>query len=172
MLSDAAVLGHSLTAIKLGERKASVGKTFGFKRFEIIAAALDGITLILISLYIFFEAYQRFLNPPTVKSIGMLTVSIIGLLVIILATWILMKGDKNENLNIRSAFLHVIGDMVESVGAIVAALLIYFFDGGIADPITSVIVYILNIISTWRVTSDSFHIIMEGAPTNINLEEV
>ncbi|MFT9597542.1 cation diffusion facilitator family transporter [Mesobacillus sp.] len=172
MLSDAAALGLSLTAIKLGERKATTGKTFGYKRFEIIAAALNGVTLILISLYIFYEAYQRFLNPPEVKSLGMLTISIIGLIVNIIAAWLLMRGDKDENLNVRSAFLHVIGDMLGSVGAISAALLIYFFDWGIADPIASVIVSILIIISGWRVTRDSFHILMEGTPSNIDYEQV
>lgn len=172
MLSDAAALGLSLFAIKLGERKATVGKTFGYKRFEIIAAALNGITLILISIYILVEAYQRFLNPPEVQSLGMLTISSIGLLVNIIAAWILMKGDKDENLNVRSAFLHVLGDMLGSVGAIVAALLIYFFDWGIADPIASVAVAILIIISGWRVTRDSFHILMEGVPVHINIEEI
>ena len=172
MLSDAVALGLSFFAIKLGEKKATGTKTYGYKRFEIIAAALNGITLIGISLYIFVEAYQRFANPPVVKSMGMLTISIIGLLVNIVAAFILMSGDKDENLNVRSAFLHVIGDMLGSVGAIVAALLIYFFDWGIADPIASIIVAVLIIFSGIRVTKDSFHILMEGAPIQINAEEV
>jgi cobalt-zinc-cadmium efflux system protein len=172
MLSDAAALGLSFFALKLGERKASQAKTFGYKRFEIIAAALNGLTLILISLYIFYEAFQRFANPPEVQSMGMLTISIIGLLVNIVAAWILMGGEKDENLNVRSAFLHVLGDMLGSVGAIVAALFMIFFGWGVADPIASVIVAILIIISGWRVIKDSFHILMEGAPTQIQLEDV
>jgi cobalt-zinc-cadmium efflux system protein len=133
---------------------------------------LNGLTLILISLYIFYEAFHRFTDPPEVQSIGMLTISIIGLLVNIVAAWILMRGDKEENLNVRSAFLHVIGDMLGSVGAIVAALLMIFFGWGIADPIASVIVAILILISGWRVTRESFHILMEGAPQQISLEDV
>ncbi|MEH7389722.1 cation diffusion facilitator family transporter [Bacillus sp. JJ1474] len=172
MLSDAAALGLSLFAIKLGEKKASASKTFGYKRFEIIAAALNGITLILISLYIFYEAYHRFFNPPEVQSVGMLIVSSIGLLVNILAAWILMRGDKEENLNVRSAFLHVIGDMLGSVGAIIAALLMMFFGWGIADPIASVIVAGLIIVSGWRVTKESLHILMEGSPVHIEIEKV
>lgn len=172
MLSDAVALGLSFFAIKLGERKATQSKTFGYQRFEIIAAALNGITLIGISLYIFVEAYSRFTDPPEVQSMGMLTISVIGLLVNIIAAWILMKGDKDENLNVRSAFLHVIGDMLGSVGAIIAALLIYFFGWGIADPIASVIVAILVLISGWRVTKDSFHVLMEGAPIQIDMEKV
>ncbi|MBP2243311.1 cobalt-zinc-cadmium efflux system protein [Cytobacillus eiseniae] len=172
MLSDAAALGLSLFAIKLGERKASASKTFGYKRFEIIAAALNGITLIVISLYIFYEAYHRFWNPPEVLSGGMLIISTIGLLVNILAAWILMRGDKDDNLNVRSAFLHVIGDMLGSVGAIIAALLMIFFGWGIADPIASVIVAVLIIISGVRVTKESFHILMEGTPAHLELEQV
>jgi cobalt-zinc-cadmium efflux system protein len=172
MLSDAAALGLSLFAIKLGERKASESKTYGYKRFEIIAAALNGLTLIIISIYIFYEAYHRFLNPPEVLSGGMLIISTIGLLVNILAAWILMRGDKDENLNVRSAFLHVIGDMLGSVGAIVAALFMIFFGWGIADPIASVIVAILIIISGFRVTKDSFHILMEGTPAHLEMDKV
>ncbi|MDE3839102.1 cation transporter [Bacillus methanolicus] len=172
MLSDAAALGLSFFAMKLGEKKASDTKTYGYKRFEIIAAALNGITLILISLYIFYEAYQRFFQPPEVQSLGMLTISSIGLLVNFIAAWILMRGDKDENLNVRSAFLHVLGDMLGSVGAIVAALLIFFFGWGIADPIASVIVALLIIISGWRVTKDSLHILMEGTPQQFELDKV
>ena len=172
MLSDAAALGLSLFAMKLGEKKATQSKTYGYKRFEIIAAALNGLTLIVISIYIFVEAYHRFSEPPEVQSMGMLTISVIGLIVNIIAAWILMSGDKDENLNVRSAFLHVLGDMLGSVGAITAALLIYFFDWGLADPIASVAVAILIIISGWRVTKESFHVLMEGTPEQIELDEV
>ncbi|MBL4955011.1 cation transporter [Neobacillus sp. YIM B02564] len=172
MLSDAAALGLSFFAIKLGEKSVSQEKTYGYKRFEIIAAALNGLALIVISLIIFYEAIQRFFAPPEVQSTGMLIISVIGLLVNIVAAWILMKGDKDENLNVRSAFLHVIGDMLGSVGAIIAALLIMFFGWGIADPIASVIVAGLILVSGWRVTKDSFHILMEGSPTEIDANEV
>lgn len=172
MLSDAAALGLSYTAIRLGEKKATQSKSFGYKRFEIIAACLNGLTLIVISAFIFIEAIRRFVNPPEVQSLGMLMISIIGLLVNVIAAWILMSGDKEENLNVRSAFLHVIGDMLGSVGAIAAALLIYFFDWGIADPIASMIVAILIVISGYRVVRDSFHILMEGTPDRVDMEEV
>jgi cobalt-zinc-cadmium efflux system protein len=172
MLSDAAALGLSFYAIKLGEKQVSQKKTYGYKRFEIIAAALNGLTLVVISIYIFFEAFQRFFNPPEVQSTGMLMISIMGLLVNIVAAWILMKGDKDENLNVRSAFLHVLGDMLGSVGAIIAALLIMFFGWGIADPIASVIVAVLILLSGYRVSKDSFHILMEGAPSQIDINHV
>ncbi|NRD76521.1 cation transporter [Bacillus sp. BRMEA1] len=172
MLSDAASLGLSFYAIKLGERKGTQENTFGFKRFEIIVAALNGLLLIIVSAIIFYEAIQRFFAPPEVQSSGMLLISFIGLLVNIVAAWILMKGDKEENLNVRSAFLHVIGDMLGSFGAIVAALLIMFFGWAIADPIVSVIVAALIIVSGLRVTKDSFHILMEGAPAQIDTDKL
>lgn len=172
MLSDSAALGLSFLALTFGAKGSSNSKTFGYQRFEILAAFINGITLIVISLYIFWEAYQRFLNPPEVISSGMLVISIIGLLVNIIAAYILMRGDKDDNLNVRSAFLHVIGDMLGSVGAIIAALLIMFFGWSLADPIASVIVAVLIIISGFRVTRDSFHILMEGVPGNLKIEEI
>ena len=172
MLSDAAALGLSLYAVWLGEKQASAHKTFGYRRFEIIAAAINGITLILISLYIFYEAFQRFLNPPEIQGFGMLSIAIIGLLVNIFAAWLLMGGNKEENLNIKSAYLHVLGDMLGSVGAIAAALLIYFFGWSYADPIASVIVALLIIVSGYRVTKESFHILMEGSPAAVDSEEI
>ncbi|MBG9543452.1 zinc transporter ZitB [Cytobacillus firmus] len=172
MLSDAAALGLSFVAIKIGEKKATNSKTFGYKRFEIIAASINGITLLLISLYIFYEAYHRILEPPAVQSMGMLVISSIGLLVNIAAAFILMSGDKDHNLNVRSAFLHVLGDLLGSVGAIAAALLIYFFGWGIADPIASVIVAVLILVSGWRVAKESFHILMEGTPSHLNPEDI
>lgn len=171
MLSDAAALGLSFFAMVIGERKATYSKTFGYKRFEIIAAAINGLTLLLISIYILIEAYQRLINPPNVQSMGMMLVSLLGLVVNIVAAFILMRGDK-ENLNIRSAFLHVIGDLLGSVGAILAAVLIFVFDWKIADPIASIIVAILILVSGWRVTKESVHILMEGSPTQFNMEQI
>lgn len=172
MLSDAAALGLSYLAMTFSEKKASFSKTFGYKRFEILAAFINGLTLLLISLYIFWEAYRRIQTPPEVMSTGMLTVAFIGLLVNIVAAFILMRGDKDENLNVRSAFLHVLGDLLGSVGAIIAALLIMFFCWNLADPIASVLVAILIIISGYRVTKDSIHILMEGAPAHIDVDNV
>lgn len=172
MLSDAAALGLSYVAITIGQRAASSKKTFGYKRFEILAAFINGLTLMAISLYIFVEAYQRLMDPPEVVSTGMLVISSLGLVVNIAAAFILMKGDKDENLNVRSAFLHVLGDMLGSVGAIGAALLILFFGWYMADPIASIIVAVLIIISGFRVTRDSFHILMEGAPIHLDTQEV
>ncbi|MDF0727875.1 cation diffusion facilitator family transporter [Cytobacillus sp. S13-E01] len=172
MLSDATALGLSYLAMTLGERKATEFKTFGFKRFEVLVAFINGLTLIGISLYIFWEAYRRLSQPPEVISTGMLIVATIGLVVNILAAYLLMKGDTSGNLNMKSAFLHVIGDLLGSVGAITAALFIMFFEWDLADPIASVLVAVLIIISAYRVTKDSIHILMEGVPVHIKVDDV
>ncbi|MED2977133.1 cation diffusion facilitator family transporter [Bacillus swezeyi] len=170
MLSDAAALGLSLFAVIVGEKAATANKTYGYKRFEILAAFINGITLLAISLYIFWEAFQRFFNPPEVESFGMLGIAVIGLFINIAAAWVLMRGGTSENLNIRSAFLHVVGDMLGSVGAIIAGLLMLFFNWNIADPIASVLVAFLVLISGWRVAKDSVHVLMEGKPKHIDLD--
>ncbi|UTH06470.1 cation diffusion facilitator family transporter [Macrococcoides canis] len=173
MLSDSISLGVGLLAFILGEKAADYSKTYGYKRFEILAAVFNGVTLVLIAIYIFYEAYQRFTDPPEVASTGMLIIATIGLLINILVAWLLMRGgDTKENLNIRAAFLHVLGDLLGSVGAIVAALMIIFFNWGWADPLASVIVAVLVLISGWRVTKESIHVLMEGTPKNVEIDAV
>lgn len=173
MLSDAISLAIALIAFKLGEKVASHRKTFGYKRFEILAAVLNGVTLILISLYIFYEAIKRFANPPEVATTGMLIVSIIGLLVNILVAWIMLRsGDVEDNLNMRGAYLHVISDMLGSIGAIAAALLMMFFGWGWADPLASVIVAALVLRSGYYVSKSGLHVLMEGAPENVDVADV
>ncbi|WP_020008531.1 cation diffusion facilitator family transporter [Salinicoccus albus] len=173
MLSDAVSLGIALLAFTVGEKLANHSKTYGYKRFEILAAVLNGLTLIIIALYIFYEAFQRFQNPPEVASTGMLIIAIIGLLVNILVAWTMMRGaDVKENLNMRGAYMHVISDMLGSIGAVVAALLIMFFGWGWADPLASVIVAALVLRSGYYVVKASLHVLMEGTPRNVNLENV
>ncbi|MDN7246231.1 cation diffusion facilitator family transporter [Planococcus shenhongbingii] len=173
MLSDSISMGVAILAFTLGERVADYSKTYGYKRFEILTAVFNGVTLVLIAIYIFYEAYHRFANPPEVASTGMLIIAAIGLLVNVLVAWLLMRGgDTKENLNVRAAFLHVLGDLLGSVGAVAAALLIMFFNWGWADPLASVIVAVLILFSGWRVTKDAVHILMEGTPKNMDLDDI
>lgn len=173
MLSDAVSLALSLLAFKLGEKTATAAKTYGYKRVEMLAALCNGVVLIVISVYIFIEAIRRFKEPVEIASNGMLIIAVLGLLINIVSAWILMRGgDVKGNLNLRSAFLHVLGDLLGSVGAIIAALLIKFFGWTAADAVASILVSILVIISGWRVTRDTVHILMEGAPQHIDAEEV
>jgi len=173
MLSDSVALGIALFAFILGEKAANQRKTFGYKRFEILAAVLNGITLMLIAAFIFYEAIERFANPPEVATTGMLIISSIGLLVNILVAWIMHRGgDTEENLNMRGAYLHVLSDMLGSVGAIIAALLMMFYGFGWADPLASVIVAALVLRSGFYVTKSAVNVLMEGTPDNVNMDEV
>lgn len=173
MFSDSISLAIALIAFKLGERAVTYNKTFGYKRFEVLAALFNGATLIAIALIIFYEAIERFVNPSEVATIGMLIISSIGLAVNILVAWIMMKGaDTEENLNMRGAFLHVVSDMLGSVGAIVAALFIMFFGWGWADPLASVIVAVLVLRSGYFVAKKAVHILMEGTPADVDIDQV
>ncbi|TVX91975.1 cation diffusion facilitator family transporter [Paenibacillus agilis] len=172
MLSDASSLLLSLIAMIFAARKPSPKKTYGFYRFEILAALINGITLVIISGVILWEAYERLINPQEVASLSMMGIAFAGLLANIAAAYVLMRGDIKNNLNMRSAYLHVLGDMLGSIGAIVAGFIMWKFEWYIADPIISIIVAILIILSAWRVTRDSVNVLMEGTPSRLNTEEV
>lgn len=173
MLSDAVALGLSLSALIFGARAATPSKTYGYKRFEILAALLNGIVLVLLAVFIFKEAIERLSQPPHVIGQGMMIISIVGLIINIIVAYILhSQGSTKENLNVRSAFLHVIGDLLGSVGAIVAAILIMAFGWYIADPIASMIVSLLVLFSGWNVLKESVNILMEAKPSGIDSEEV
>lgn len=173
MLSDAVSLAIALLAFIVSEKAATMAKTYGYKRIEILAALLNGVTLIAIALFIFYEAIERFQNPPEVATTGMLIISVIGLFVNILVAWIMFKGgDTEENLNMRGAFLHVLSDLLGSVGAIMAALLMMFFGFGWADPLASVIVAALVLRGGYSVTKNSLHVLMEGTPNGVDCEQV
>ena len=173
MFSDAAALGLSLLAFHFGERPGSRSNTFGYQRFEILAALLNGLTLMLIAVWIVYEAVGRFANPPEIATTGMLVVSVIGLLVNIFVAWYMHRGgDTEENINMRGAYLHVLGDLLGSVGAIAAAVLMMAFGWRWADPLASVIVALLIAKSGWGVLKSSSHILMEGAPANIHCDDI
>ncbi|WP_027093255.1 cation diffusion facilitator family transporter [Cohnella thermotolerans] len=173
MLSDASSLLLSLVAIWFAAKPPSSKKTYGFYRFEILAALFNGITLFVVSGFIIWEAIRRFQEPPTVASGTMMGIAFVGLCANLLSAWSLMrKGDVKENINLRSAYLHIIGDALGSVGAILAGIVMLLFDWYIADPIISVIVAVLILKSAWAVLSHSVHILMEGTPITIDQEEV
>ncbi|WP_145038087.1 cation diffusion facilitator family transporter [Paenibacillus sp. Y412MC10] len=173
MLSDASALLLSLVALWFAARPSSPNKTYGFYRFEILAALLNGVALFVIAGFIVWEAIQRFDDPPAVASGSMMLIASIGLLANLLSAWFLMRmGDVKNNVNLRSAYLHVIGDALGSVGAIVAGILMIAFGWYIADPMISILVSILILKSAWRIIQNTVHILMEGAPAAINPDEV
>ena len=173
MLSDSVSLAIALMAFILSERAVSKQNTFGYKRFEVLAAAFNGLTLLVIAVIICYEAIGRFIEPIEVATAGMLIISTIGLLVNGFVAWLMMRGaDTKGNLNMRGAFLHVLSDMLGSVGAILAALLIIAFGWGWADPLASIVVALLVFRSGWSITKASAHILMEGAPQHLEVEAI
>lgn len=173
MLSDASSLALSLIAMWFATRPASPNKTYGFYRFEILAALANGVTLFVIAGIIVHEAFERFFAPPTVSSGTMMVIAVIGLIANLLSAWTLMKkGDVKDNVNVKSAYLHVLGDALGSVGAIVAGFVMFLFDWYVADPIISVVVALLILKSAWGVIKQTIHILMEGTPITINQREV
>lgn len=168
MFSDAFSLGVALWAFKLGEKQTTLQKTFGYKRFEILSAAFNGLLLVLIALLILYEAIVRFIHPPQIATVSMLVISIIGLIVnIVVAVYMLRNSDTEDNINIRGAYLHVISDMFGSIGAIVAAILMMAFGWVWMDALASVLVAALVGRSGWKLFRQTLHILMEGAPANI-----
>lgn len=173
MLSDAFSLGLALFAFKYAERHATMNMTFGYKRFEILAALFNGVLLLVISIGIMIEAIRRFAAPPEVLSTEMFIISVIGLVVNIVVAWIMLRGgDTEHNINMRGAFLHVLGDLLGSLGAIVAAFLIWAFHFTIADPIASMLVSLLLLKSSYSLIKDSLNILMEGTPKDIDIDQV
>lgn len=172
MLSDAISLAVALAAFKMGEKAADSARTYGYRRFEILAAVFNGVTLIVIAVFIIIEAAGRFINPPEVATTGMLIIAVLGLLVNIVVAKILMSGDTHDNLNMKGALLHVLGDLLGSVAAIVAALSIIFFGWGIMDPLASVIVAVLISISGFRILRQSLNILMEGVPETVDFNRI
>lgn len=173
MLSDAAALALSLLAMWFATRPFSPRKTYGYYRFEILAALFNGVALFVIAGVIGWEAYLRILDPPKVASSFMILISAIGLIANLLSAWVLMRNsDVKENVNVRSAYLHVLGDALGSVGAIIAGILIQVFAWYAADPIISILVVVLILKSAWGVVSHSFHILMEGTPVTVDQKKV
>lgn len=173
MFSDAFSLGMALWAFKIGEKQHTLQKTFGYRRFEILAAALNGLLLVLIALWIVYEALKRLAEPPEIATGGMLAVSVLGLLVnAAVALYMAKHGDTRENVNMRGAYLHVVGDMAGSVGAVAAALLMMVYGWRWADPLASLLVALLVGRSGWLLFRQTLHILMEGAPENIRMQEL
>lgn len=173
MLSDAISLLLSLAAVWLAAKPASPKRTYGFYRFEILAALVNGVTLVVIAAWIIWEAVGRFVNPPAVASGPMMAVAAVGLLANLVSAWVLMrKGDVKENVNVRSAYLHVLGDALGSVGAMAAGLVIWLFDWYAADPLISIAVAVLILKGAFAVVKQTVHILMEGTPAAIDHAEV
>jgi cobalt-zinc-cadmium efflux system protein len=173
MLADVAAIGLALLALWFVARPVTPEKTYGYYRMEILAALANGVALVVISLLISYEAFKRINNPGAVKVEGLeLTLIAIGGLVINgISAWILHSVSE-ANLNMRGAFLHVIGDALGSVGAITAGVLIWKWGWTLADPIISIAMCLLILYSSWHLIRESVNILLEGTPSHINVRAV
>ncbi len=169
MVTDAVAILFALFAIWIGSRPATAKMTFGFQRIEIIAASLNAASLWLIAGWIFYDASRRFGDVPEVEGGLTLTVGVIGLLVNLVALWVLNRS-RHESLNVKGAFLHVFGDALGSIGVLVAGALILLFKWYIADPIVAVVIGVIILFSSTRLALDTVRILMEAAPKGLDLD--
>jgi cobalt-zinc-cadmium efflux system protein len=171
MLTDVAALGLASMAVWFSSRPATPQKTFGYYRLEILAAFVNGVSLVVLSLYIFYESYERWASPPEVRSGAMILIAAGGLLVNLFCAWIL-HADHHDDLNVRGAWLHVIGDALGSVGAIIAGVLMSVYGWYAADPLFSSLIGLLIIWSSWKLIREATNILLEGTPAHISLAAV
>ena len=171
MLTDAAALALAWAGFRIGRRAADARRTFGYMRMEVLAGLINALTLFALVAWILFEAVRRLRQPVEVLSGPMLVVAVIGLLVNIAVFAILHRGDR-DHVNIRGAMLHVIGDMLGSVAAIAAAVTIRVTGWMPIDPILSVLVCLLILRAAWSLLRSASHILMEGAPPDIDVEDI
>lgn len=171
MVSDAAALGFSWMAIRIGRKAATSTLSFGYKRFEILAAFVNGLALFVIAGWIVFEAIHRFAVPVDVMGTPMLIVAALGFFANI-AAFLVLNGGNKENLNMRSAWLHVLGDLLASAVAIVAAVVILLTGWMPIDPLLSIFVALIVLKSAWQIVKSSAHILLEGTPAGLDLAEV
>ncbi|HWL24834.1 MAG TPA: cation diffusion facilitator family transporter [Ureibacillus sp.] len=170
MSSDAISLILSLIAAVVATRASTNKKTFGYKRFEPIAAFINGLTLVLIPLYIIFEAVNRIITPIEINPTQMLVVGMIGLAVNAIVGFVLSKGQ--SNLNMRSALLHVMADLITSLSAVIVALAVMFYGLNWLDPIGSIITSFIIIRGGMKITKESFNILMEGTPKGYSVDYI
>ena len=171
VFSDSLSLIMSWLAIYLSTRPATSSRTYGYHRTEVFAAFINGVSLIAISGWIFYEAVHRFMEPEPVKSKEMLVVAIIGFIANMVIVW-LFHGEGHKSLNVRSAVLHVIGDALASVGVIVGGVVMYWTGWFIVDPILSGGIGIIILIGSFRVTKEAVHILLEASPKHADAHKV
>ncbi len=171
MFTDAAALAIALVAIKVAQRPADNKRTFGYQRFEILAALFNASMLFMVAMYILYEAYQRINNPPEIQSIGMLVVATLGLMINLISMKMLYSNSK-ESLNIKGAYLEVLSDALGSVGVIIGAITIYFTQWYWVDTVIAVLIGFWVLPRTWILLKQSINILLEGVPDEIDIEKL
>lgn len=171
MLSDVTALAIAYVAIKMGKKAPDDNRTFGYERFEILAAAFNTILLFIIAFYILYEAYLRINKPPEIQSIGMLIIASIGLVVNLISMRMLHAG-KDESLNLKGAYLEVWSDALGSLGVIIGALSIQFFHWMWVDSLIAVLIGFWILPRTWVLLKETMNILLEGVPPGIELKTI
>ncbi|MBT9455350.1 MAG: cation transporter [Burkholderiaceae bacterium] len=171
MFTDAAALGVALAAVRLGRRRADSRRTYGYYRFEILAAAFNALLLFGVAVYILYEAWQRFRSPAEVQPNGMLVVAVLGL-VINLVSMRLLRAGKDESLNLKGAYLEVWSDMLGSLGVIAAAVLIRYTGWAWVDTVVAVGIGLWVLPRTWVLLKDTLNILLEGVPEGVDLVKI
>lgn len=171
MLTDVCALTLTLFAIWFASRPATSKKTYGYYRLEILAAFINGVVLVLLSLWVIYEAYERWQQPQEIRGLGLTLVAAGGLIVNIIAAY-LLHSDHKHDLNMRGAWLHVMGDLLGSVTAIIAGLLILGFGWLWADAVCSILISLIIIVGAWRLILESVNVLLEGTPSHIDLGAV
>lgn len=169
MLSDSSAILLSLIALRVGARPPDLSKTYGWGRSEILAALLNGATLLALSGWIVWEAVARIREPQAVNGPALLGVAAVGLVVNLVAAK-LLHGHAHDNLNVKGAYLHVLGDLLGSVGALVAGGVIYFTGWMVADPLISILIAILVLVGAWRLIRDATDVLMEAVPRHVDMD--
>ncbi len=170
-LTDVIALGLSWFAIRLTSQPANARQTYGYHRAGILVALLNSTTLVLISIGIFYEAYQRFLSPPDVQSGILIGVGLIAV-VINLVTALLVHRGSESDLNLRSAFVHLMGDVISTVGAVIAGVIIYFTKANWLDPLVSVLIGFLILYNAWGILRETIDILLESTPRDVDIKKM
>ena len=167
--TDVLALALSWWALRLTAQPANQDKTYGYHRAGILAALVNSTTLVVIALGIFYEAYQRFLNPPEVQADILIGVGVVAVVINVVTALLVRRGAEHD-LNIRSAFLHLMGDVLSTVGAVIAGVIIRYTNWNWLDPMISVLIGFLILWSAWSIIREAIDILMEGTPTNIDMD--
>lgn len=171
MMTDALALAISLVAIQVGKRAADRKRTFGYARFEILAAAFNAILLFVVAFYILFEAWQRLSAPAEIQSMGMLLIAVLGLIVNLLSMRLLASASA-ESLNVKGAYLEVWSDMLGSLGVIVAALVIMYTGWGWVDSLVAAAIGFWVLPRTWTLLKESMNVLLQGVPDGLDIDQV
>jgi len=169
--TDVIALGLSWYAVKLATQPAHAGKTFGYHRVGILVALVNSTTLILIALGIFYEAWQRFLSPPEVDSTILIGVGALAFFINLGTAWLVKSGSEHD-LNLRSTFLHLMGDVLSTLGAVIAGIIIAFTNWNWLDPLVSVLIGVFILWNAWSILRQSIHILLESTPESIDMDSM